>query len=225
MQSTDLTPPSDSLVGKLLVASSINEDPVLARSVSLVVHQDDENMIAVMLNRPMSPNPTALLQMLNEEPPNSESDHKDPGEDEGSDRIGHLVAHAEQTVAEVTPSVGMVHFGGPLSGPVVAVHGLSEFAEAETGDGVYVAAQRQLLENLVRTNPGPFRLIVGHLGWTLPKFAAELDQGRWHAIDATSDAVMEDDATMWPNLIRRATSSSVARWIGIPDVPNVGQWN
>lgn len=247
------SPSSESLVGKLLVASSLANDPVLSRSVSLVVHQDDEHLIAVMLNRPMNPNPAALMKMLSHEPgsengPGSNNEHVaeeydaeefeieteefDPefGELESEaqhqeNRIGHLAAHAQQTAADVAPSVGLVHFGGPLSGPVVAVHGLSEFAEAETGEGVYVAAQRQLLENLVREQPGPFRLIVGHLGWSLSQFAAEYESGVWHVIDATSDVVLEEDADMWPRLIRRATSASVARWIGIPDQPNAAALN
>ena len=59
----------------------------------------------------------------------------------------------------------MIHFGGPQSGPVVAIHQESEFAEAETGTGIYVAAQKHHLENLVRRDQVRYRLIVGHLGW------------------------------------------------------------
>ena len=235
MTDSNPTPPTDSLVGKLLVASSLAEDPVLAQSVSLIVHQDDEHLIAVMLNRPMTPNPSALMKML-DEPPTVESGTEIPHGDDlgdgitddfdsGHNRIGHLAAEAAQAAADAASSIGMVHFGGPLSGPVVAVHGLSEFAEAETGNGVYVAAQKQLLENLVRHKPGPFRLIVGHLGWDLPQFAQEFGEGRWHLIDATSDAVLKEDSEMWPRLIRRATSSSVARWIGVPDLPGAAALN
>ena len=95
-------------MGKLLVASTLTEDPVLTRSVSLIVHQDDDQVIAVMLNRPMNPNPEALMEMLDE------PDGDDP--ESGDNRVGHLAGQAEQTIAEVTPAVGMVHFGGPLSG-------------------------------------------------------------------------------------------------------------
>jgi hypothetical protein len=40
----------------------------------------------------------------------------------------------------------IVHFGGPVSGPVVAVHGSPDFAEAQAGEGVYVAAQKAHLK-------------------------------------------------------------------------------
>ena len=233
MEDFNLTDPTNSLVGKLLVASSIAADPVLARSVCLVVHQDEEHLVAVMLNRPMNPNPSALLKMLDQPPePEPEDELGNPFEDDEDaeseasvNRIGHLASQLEQAAAEVAPTIGTVHFGGPLSGPVVAVHGLSEYAEAETGEGVYVAAQRELLENLVRQNPGPYRLIVGHLGWTLDQFSQEYQDGRWHVIDATSDAVLNNDAEMWPRLIGRATSKSVARWVGIADLPGAATLN
>ncbi|TWU06251.1 YqgE/AlgH family protein [Stieleria varia] len=233
---SDLIPfvPDHTYVGKLLVASSLVADPVLSRSVSLVVHQDPKQIFAVMLNRPMSPHPAALLQMLHDQAGESQTDLNaglatDSGEDGDpatpSDRVGHLASQAKQTAAEAAAAVGTVHFGGPLSGPVVAVHGASEFAEAETGNGVYVAAQRQLLERLVKQKPGPFRLIVGHLGWGVAQFEMERHAGLWHVIDATSEAVFSNDVDMWPGLIHRATSSSVASWLGIPDLPNAAAYN
>lgn len=120
---------------------------------------------------------------------------------------------------------GMLHFGGPRSGPVVAIHQTSQFAEAETGKGIYVAAQKQHLEELVRDHPAPYRLIVGHLGWEHDELAAEMDAGLWHIVPATTEAVFSPANEMWPQLIRRATSNSVARWIGIPDLVAAGDLN
>jgi putative transcriptional regulator len=119
----------------------------------------------------------------------------------------------------------MLHFGGPLSGPVVAIHQNSQYAEAETGDGIYVAAQKQHLEDLVRRRPGPYRLIVGHLGWESGQLEAEIEAGIWHVLPATTDAVFSSANQMWPRLIRRATSSSMARWLGIPDLVAAGELN
>ncbi len=129
------------------------------------------------------------------------------------------------TVAGEGSPFGMLHFGGPRSGPVVAIHQTSQYAEAETGDGIYVAAQKQHLEDLVRGQPAPYRLIVGHLGWEVDELAAEIDAGLWHMVPATTDAVFSAASDMWPRLIRRATSNSVARWMGIPDVVAAGDLN
>ena len=111
----------------------------------------------------------------------------------------------------------MIHFGGPLSGPVLAIHQESQFAEAETGKGIYFAAQKQHLEDLFRQDTVPYRLIVGHLGWQTEQIENEIDAGIWHTLPATAESVFSPAADMWPQLIRRATSNSLAKWIGVPD--------
>jgi putative transcriptional regulator len=186
------------LTGKLLVAASTSDDPIYSRGVCLVVHHDLSGAIGVMLNRPMQPDAAALMQLIGQE------------EDEGN-RIAQAVPPTGSA-----PALGAVHFGGPLSGPVVAIHPLSQYGEAETGHGIYVAAQKEHLEQLVRQQPCPYRLIVGHLGWDADALQEELDAGLWHVIPATVDVVFCNAAQMWPGLIRAATSRSLAKWIGLP---------
>ena len=200
---------TESLIGNLLVASSCVDEPVFTRAVCLIVHQDENGAIGVMLNRPMQPLPDGLIKMLAEDKPG------------GDNRL----PAAEKTLAGATASMGTVHFGGPQSGPVVAVHGSSQHAEAETGTGIYVAAQKEHLESLVRNKPCPYRLIVGHVGWDTEQLAAELAAGIWHVVPATTESVFASDSDMWPQLVRRATARSVANWIGTPDVPGAGQLN
>ncbi len=233
---------SNSQIGNLLIASSLVNDPVMTQAVCLIVHQDENQSIGVMLNRPMRPNPQALLQMLKSsdssaekgnrlasnmkqaqsKPDLSNAQHTSPDASPPIGSGGDLTdeeAHAERTLAQATATLGTVHFGGPLNGPVVAVHSSSEFAEAETGRGIYVAAQKPNLEALVRCQEAPYRLIVGHIGWDNAQLQAELDSGIWHMMPATTDAVFSVDSEMWPRLIRRATARSVASWIGTPDIP------
>ena len=267
MQDTTPPQPTESMIGKLLVASTTVQDPVLSRSVCLVVHQDTENVFAVLLNRPMTPPPglaklldskagegagnvagqttvqpksmttpsisnrfkTSLSNDLSFYPtnlPGGESDSPSEGQSNApTDESESDPLLAEQAAAEASKSLGTIHFGGPLSGPVVAVHNSSELAEAEAGKGVYVAAQRDLLETLVKQKPGSFRLIVGHLGWGLEELRAEREAGFWHMIDATDEAVFTGDQDLWPSLIRRATTAAVANWLGIRDTSFAGELN
>ncbi len=118
-----------------------------------------------------------------------------------------------------------MHFGGPLSGPVVAIHQDSQFAEAEPGVGIYVAAQRHHLEDLIKHPIAPYRLIVGHLGWKTEDLISEIDAGVWHMIPATTESVFAPAREMWPRLIRRATSNSMAKWIGVADQPYAFELN
>jgi putative transcriptional regulator len=210
---------TDSLTGNLLVASSMVTDPIYSGGVCLVVHQDDTNVIGVMLNRPMKPSPEALAAICQQPQPvknrlSSEAD-RGPNDSEA----------AQASEGKMVEPLGALHFGGPLSGPVVAIHQTDQYAEAETGSGIYVAAQKQHLEDLIRRRLGPYRLIIGHLGWETNQLEAEIESGIWHVVPATIDTVFGTASEMWPRLIRRATSSSLAKWIGIRDVADAGELN
>ncbi|KAA1260778.1 hypothetical protein LF1_33190 [Rubripirellula obstinata] len=228
---------TESLTGQLLVASSLVTQPMYAAGVCLVVHQDDQNVIGVMLNRPMKPSPEMLLELLS---PNSSDDPSgksgDPQDSEAglmdsesqTDRLPNSemdlqFPHGSKSMAE--SPLAMLHFGGPNSGPVVAIHQDQQQAEAETGDGIYVAAQKHHLENLVRDPKASYRLIVGHLSWKPEQLEHELAAGVWHQIPATLKTVFSSHEEMWPGIIRRATSNSVSKWLGIPDAKGMGELN
>lgn len=115
------------------------------------------------------------------------------------------------------PSKAIVHFGGPLSGPVVAVHGTRAYAEAEAGQGIFMAAQREHLEQLVRQSDDDFRLIIGHAAWTTAQLSQEFSAGYWHVLPATPETALPVRIDLWPYLIRRATGASIASWVGAPD--------
>lgn len=220
---------TDSYTGKLLVASSLVTDPIYAGGVSLVVHQDDFNVVGVMLNRPMKPSPetwAAIIQQSEQSEQSEQPNNRLPAEfaESPADESDEAVAEQASESAKSSP-LSSLHFGGPLSGPVVAIHQFDQFAEAETGSGIFVAAQKQHLEDLIRSRPGHYRLIVGHLGWELEQLQGEIEDGLWHVVPATSDAVFGSASEMWPRLIRRAASSSLARWIGVPDVVGAGELN
>ena len=230
---------SPSLSGNLLVASSLITDPIYAGGVCLIIYQDDDQTIGVMLNRPLQPTPEALLKVFGVEP--GTSNRLSPQDTADSDSMGSEATngavpanHSEgglslppgdaKTMSASSPW-RMIHFGGPQSGPVVAIHQESELAEAETGTGIYVAAQKHHLENLVRRDQVRYRLIVGHLGWKSENLAAEIDSGVWHVVPASAEAVFSPAGEMWPGLIRRATSNSLAKWIGVPDNDRAGELN
>jgi putative transcriptional regulator len=209
---------TESFTGNLLVASSVIDDPTYAGGVCLVVHQDESNVIGVMLNRPMKPNADALLAMLEEEP-----DSASPNS--SGNRLASIDPTSNGDVSEESAPWRRLHFGGPLSGPVVAIHQVSQYAEAETGAGIYVAAQKHHLEDLLRRQVEPYRLIVGHVGWDTGQLEAEIEAGIWHIVPATVDTVFSSASEMWPRLIRRATSNSLARWLGVEDVIGAGELN
>ena len=218
-----------SLTGQLLVASSLVTDPMYTGGVCLIVHHDETDLIGVMLNRPLKPTPGAIDMMI------GESSHQKKPAFNASKRLvsrtGKPGNKRTESRSQTDEDLGnlipwnILHFGGPLSGPVVAVHPIRQYGDVETGQGIYLAAQKHLLEHLVREHEGPCRLIVGHLGWEVDQLREELDQGYWHVLPATAETVFSPAPEMWPRIIRQATSGSLARWIGVKEVPEAADLN
>jgi putative transcriptional regulator len=214
----------ESYIGQLLVASSTVTDPMFANGVCLIVHDDETRVIGVMLNRPIEPNSEAFETILGE----TDSKQPEPSQPRFSVETTKLTK-SEGGPPLPNPDLPIasrsLHFGGPLSGPIVALHQIRDYAEAETGEGIFVAAQKHHLVDLIRDQDEPCRLIVGHLGWDPEELDAEISNGTWHVIPASVDDVFSSANDMWPSIIRRATNSSLAKWIGLPDANAAGELN
>lgn len=194
---------------------------------------------------PATPHPSASSSQAETRSPNRvfeihpESTGPDPLVAEGivwSGDTGPGGGPTKQVVALVGPpgdpdaskllSGKSLHFGGPLSGPIVAIHGAAELAEAEAGEGIFVAAQRDNLEALLRSpQRGPYRLIVGHLGWTQEQLNNEIEAGVWHRMPANAGIISTEDALLWPKLIGTATAHSLSRWLGVSHVAEAHRLN
>jgi putative transcriptional regulator len=95
-----------------------------------------------------------------------------------------------------------VNLGGPVSGPLLAVHCQKPLAELEVPGGVYVAATKDNLDRLVGQPQQPFRLFVGHAGWGAGQLENELAHGMWHTVPATIELIFGDPEDLWQNCVR-----------------------
>ncbi len=160
-----------------MVASPRLSDAVFGRSVCLVVEHTAQNGAAgVVLNRPFISDVTPLWEQLTE----------------GSHHTAEPPRH--------------LHFGGPVSGPVVAVHDQAALADACNGEGVYVAAQADTLKKLVFVAPEHYRLVVGHAAWKEGQLEKEIREGYWYVLPAHPELVFSSDDEMWAKGMRQVGS-------------------
>ena len=104
---------------------------------------------------------------------------------------------ADNTIKELWEQVGetpcesdrRVNVGGPVAGPLMAVHTDKQLGEMEILPGLYFAAQRDHLEELLRSTDRLFRIFVGHSGWGGGQLESELKEGAWLTTPATVDQV------------------------------------
>jgi putative transcriptional regulator len=138
----------------------------------------------------------------------------------------------ESTIRELWEKVGQspcesdqhVHLGGPVSGPLVAVHTDASLGEMEIIPGIYFAAQRDHLEGLLQQHEQAFRFFVGHSGWGGGQLEGELQQGAWLTTPATPDFVFYSDDDLWRQItqhIGQTVLVDILRLKGMPKDPSL----
>ena len=133
----------------------------------------------------------------------------------------------ESTLKELWEKVGespceseeRVHLGGPVSGPLMAVHTDASLGEMEIVPGVYFAAQRDHLEGLIRQDEHAFRFFVGHSGWGGGQLENELKQGAWLTMPATSELVFYDHDDLWRKVTQHIGREMLVDILHLKDTP------
>jgi len=118
---------------------------------------------------------------------------------------------SDKSVREVWELIGndpceredFIFVGGPVPGPLVALHSVEEFSEREVLAGMYVATHRDFIDLLVRRSDESLRLYSGHSGWGAGQLEGELEAGGWLYTRAHVDDVFADHETIWKTVTER----------------------
>lgn len=123
---------------------------------------------------------------------------------------------------EATYRNGLIHCGGPNSGPVVALHDCEELAEFTSTPGVYLAAQVQNLKELVNTalDQCHLKIIVGQASWQAGQLEEEFASGKWIPLPVSPDVVFADEYEMWGKAMRQIGNQFVTAITGTHPASN-----
>ncbi len=189
-ENNDSEPPKMALTGHLLVAAPQIEDEMFGRSVCLILDHQPSQTVGVLLNRPFSLDVTPLWK--------------------------HLTEGLSKTAA----APDHLNFGGPTSGPVVAIHNRPNLAEGGNTNGVFLAAQVETLKKLALIPPAEYRLYVGHAVWKRGQLEQEIAEGKWFPIPASPDLVFVDDYDMWEVGMRKVGSLMIQSFLNLKALPS-----
>ena len=130
----------------------------------------------------------------------------------------------EDTGHEPSDNRQPIHVGGPVPGPLMAVHTIEELAQTEILSGVFFSTHKEALDYLVRQEQ-PFRLFAGHAGWGGGQLEEEMEIGGWLTTDATKEDVFRDPATLWKDVTQRVGLQIIAPSVQSRHVPENPNWN
>jgi len=111
------------------------------------------------------------------------------------------------------------YVGGPVAGPVMAIHGDPELAEMTILPGVYFAAHKEHLGKLIEQNEHPFRIFINHSGWGEGQLEHELEQGAWLTIPATPESVFYDDFDLWTKATYQVGRTLLTKVLKLKHIP------
>ncbi|MCL2304176.1 MAG: YqgE/AlgH family protein [Planctomycetaceae bacterium] len=118
-----------------------------------------------------------------------------------------------------------LYLGGPVFGPLIALHTAEAFADAQVLPGLYVSSQKESLEAVVGDEHQPFRLYVGGAGWGKKQLQAEIQQGAWFMTPATIGDVFDDPTELWRKTLDRAGRGMLASMLHQKRLPDDPTWN
>jgi len=133
-------------------------------------------------------------------------------------QVSQAQCHADQ----------VLYTGGPIQGPLMAIHSTAAWSEMEVVSGVYFTAAREMLEQLVASgepaSSDQARFFVGYSGWGGGQLEMELDAGAWLTIAATHHYVFNPD-DCWQDLARKIGGTQLLETLGIKHVPDDPRMN
>jgi putative transcriptional regulator len=123
--------------------------------------------------------------------------------------VGSAPCHSQQPI----------YLGGPVPGPLLALHSNPSLAETEALPGVFFAAKKQHLDLLVLTEEPAYKIFIGHSGWGAGQLEDELRRGDWRTVPATAEYVFSTADDLWEDILRQIGHTLLKSILKLDDLP------
>lgn len=130
--------------------------------------------------------------------------------------------------ASQTPCVSdqYLRIGGPVQGPLMALHGHPGWEDQEIVPGVFFSSERHVLETLAAQSEHPFQMYSGYAGWGGGQLESEMKVGGWLVAPATDRLVFEHDhQLLWQQVVNMIGSEITRKALKIRNFPDDPQNN
>lgn len=133
----------------------------------------------------------------------------------------------DRTVAEIWEAIGEgpidcplpVYLGGPVEGPLLALHRNPASSQSKVLKGLYMATSKEHLQRIVRGSR-EFCVYCGYAGWGPGQLEFEMEMGGWLTTPARVEDVFLPCDEMWKQVSGRIGLTILASAIGRQKVPD-----
>ena len=110
-------------------------------------------------------------------------------------------------------------FGGPVTGPLMAVHTKAFLGERQLLPGVFFSGQEKNVLALMRQAEQPRKIFFGYAGWGAGQLDYEVEQGIWRVVPATPAQIFSEDSDLWERLSSQASRLQLRMMFNIKHIP------
>ena len=129
----------------------------------------------------------------------------------------------EEVADEPCDCEEVVNIGGPVQGPLIALHASLAYAETPVIPGVFISLSREHLNELVSQTDQPFKIFSGYSGWGPGQLESEIDQGGWLTLAADSEHVFDTPDGLWRQVCDQIGNEVLKPFLGkhLPENPSL----
>lgn len=121
--------------------------------------------------------------------------------------------------AEPCENEQLLNLGGPVPGPLIALHTDEELSEREIVPGLFMSMQRDAVDQLVRQDDQLLRIYTGNSGWGGGQLEDEMEVGGWLTAQGECEDVFTEPDDLWLKVTRRIGLGIVLPGIDPEEVP------
>lgn len=118
-----------------------------------------------------------------------------------------------------------LHWGGPVEGPLMALHRSPALAELQVTAGLYFSMQKHNLQALLKRREHEFRLFSGYAGWGGGQLESEIDTGGWLALPAATEQVFGPPDGLWQQVCEEVGRRIILPRTYFGPEPPAPEWN
>lgn len=115
--------------------------------------------------------------------------------------------------------------GGPMGGPVFALHPFPKHAEFQVGSGLYISASQENIDLIVHSGDPRYRIFCGVAGWRTPQLAEELKQGLWFPLGGNPHWILDHPEVSWEQALLRYGDIVLSDILGGSRIPSNPECN